>query len=151
MESDFTYWICTWSMACKVQVTGCLQDEECSEKLEVGQAPRAVTVAWGSICVWGLAQPHGEGWARHKAQLHVQLPQTSSFLNLELCFRAASPNGGKIICCGLCMFFYDTKKDFCHSVDCFCFSCCSGLLASLVCLLLNFFVCVYLSFSFRAF
>lgn len=93
--------------------------------LEVGQAPSA---AGGGVFVSG-------GCARHRAQLHVQLPQPPSSLNLEFCFRAASCSDGKIICCGLCMFFYDTKKDFCNSVDCFSFSFCSGPLASLVCLL----------------
>lgn len=101
--------------------------------LEVGRAPSAAAVARG---VFVSGARHSQGWARHKAQPHSQLPQPPSFPNLEFCFRAASRNGGKIICCGLCVFFYDTKRDFCHSVDGFCFSFCSGLLASLVCLLL---------------
>lgn len=145
-------------MACNTQVTGCLQDQERSEKLALGwrwaRHPVPLPRRGGVFASGGLAQHHGEGCARHKAQLHVQLPQPPSFLNLEFCFRAASGNDGKIICCGLCMFFYGTKKDFCNSADCFCFFLfwSFGFFSCLfVCFSFFFFIYIYLAFSLPAF
>lgn len=103
-------------MVSNIQMTMCLQDEECLEKLALGwrlaRYPVPLPRHGGVFASGGLAQPCSKGCARQKAQLQVQVPQLLSFLNLAFCFRAASCNDGKIICCGLYMFFYDTKKDW---------------------------------------
>lgn len=167
MESEFLCWMCMWYMASNTVSASWGALGNSGVGLEVGHARSAPVVAWGSICIWGPATAPWQGLRRHKAQLQAQLPQLLSCLNREFCLRASSCHEEKLICCGLYMFLYDTKK-IGKSIDGFSFYS-SPLAHSLlfVCLfvcclfcLVKFFVClidwfffwyVYLSLLLHAF
>lgn len=78
--------------------------------LEVGQAPRATAVAWGEFVSGAWHSPTAR--AGPDTKLHVQFPQPPSFLNLELCFKAASVMLGRLSTVVYACFSMTQKRIF---------------------------------------